>query len=225
MIFTPENCELVLSGAKTMTRRVVKPGEEARFRGDTLYDHTGMVKWQVGRTYAIQPGRGKKSVGRIKITAIRREKVQDISEEDSSAEGAGRPHRFDDNLYMTYLSFRDGFRQVWSGLYGNDPVKGWEANPDVWVISFELVELANRYLYVSFSVRALEREVNMSEVLEKAKRDYEIYQGIIRDALKESRGDYVPATQLLTCRFSGIEVTETELSWLERITLGPREED
>lgn len=64
----------------------------------------------------------------------------------------------------------------------------------------------------------------MSEVLEKAKRDYELYQGIIRDALKELRGDYVPSARLLTCKFAGIECTEAECAWLERITLGPRED-
>lgn len=157
MQFTPENCQLILDGKKTMTRRVVKPGET--FYLHETFEDGGIVrvvipnkacwlgnsdkeyrsKWEYHHTYAICPGRGKKAVGRIRITAIRREKLQDISEEDSCAEGAGRPHCFDDNLYMTYLSFRDGFRQIWDGLYGNDPVKGWEANPDVWVISFELV--------------------------------------------------------------------------------------
>ena len=29
-------------------------------------------RWRIGRTYAVQPGRGKKAVGRIRVTAIGR---------------------------------------------------------------------------------------------------------------------------------------------------------
>src|SRR5690606_10500152 len=36
-------------------------------------------KYRVGSQYSFQPGRGKKSVGRIEITAIRREDVRQIS--------------------------------------------------------------------------------------------------------------------------------------------------
>lgn len=160
MIFTLENCDKILRGEKTMTRRIVRGDEtinrqrlgdagEFGYVGMKVYAEAkcpivtihrgGRLKYQVGRKYAVCPGRGKKAVGRIKITAIRRERLQDISEADSTAEGAPKLHRFDDNLYMTYLPMRDGFRRIWDELYGNDKVKGWEANPDVWVISFELV--------------------------------------------------------------------------------------
>lgn len=144
MQFTPENCELVLSGRKTMTRRVVKPDEVMWFDGESMTvllprkDQSGktaerrLTKWKVGKTYAVQSGRGKKSVGRIVITDIRREKLQDISIEDAEREGYDCGNRNYADVYP--------FIKVWDGLYGNDPVKGWEANPDVWVISFELVK-------------------------------------------------------------------------------------
>lgn len=45
------------------------------------------AKWVVGRTYAVQPGRGKKQVGRILLTEIRREDVREISFDDVRREG------------------------------------------------------------------------------------------------------------------------------------------
>lgn len=139
MIFTPENCKKVLSGQKTMTRRVVKDGERlletARMRWvDIALNGRDMMKWVVGRTYAVQPGRGKKAVGRMKIAAIRRERLGDISEADCIAEGIDPT-----KPYNWGFTSRARFRELWISLYGDDPVKGWEANPDVWVISFELV--------------------------------------------------------------------------------------
>lgn len=101
----------VLAGEKTQTRRLVKlPQIGHRRDGDWLYDHFGIEppsvytctpetykkspcfpkatrKWQVSKDYAVQPGRGQKQVGRIRITAIRQERLQAISEEDAIAEG------------------------------------------------------------------------------------------------------------------------------------------
>jgi hypothetical protein len=60
---------------------------------DPVSDHPRKVrvvlkKWEVGRSYALQPGRGKRAVGRIRITAIRYcERAGEISDEDARAEG------------------------------------------------------------------------------------------------------------------------------------------
>lgn len=54
MIFKPELCAKVLDGSKTVTRRPLN--------GPCLY--------QVGKDYAVQPGRGKHAVGRILIEDI-----------------------------------------------------------------------------------------------------------------------------------------------------------
>jgi hypothetical protein len=172
MQFTPENCTLILSGAKTMTRRVVKP-EDGLVRADKSCSIIrisqgypgGRTAYEVGKTYAIQPGRGQRTIfikdgvstldpqvrekykhwtkkallangwhlARLRITAIRREKLQDISTEDCVREGVEWRGVFRNEIH-------DAFKAIWDGLYANDPVKGWEASPDVWVISFELVE-------------------------------------------------------------------------------------
>ncbi|BEM92730.1 hypothetical protein SME53J_21690 [Serratia marcescens] len=66
----------------------------------------------------------------LEITAVRVERLNDISEEDAKAEGAptelciiGEKH------YM-------GFRTLWKSIYGEE---SWRANPWVWVIEFRRV--------------------------------------------------------------------------------------
>lgn len=61
------------------------------------------VKWQVGRTYGVQPSRTAKSVARIRITDIRREHVGAISAEDVKAEGFDSYAAF----MMTWISMHD----------------------------------------------------------------------------------------------------------------------
>lgn len=93
----------VLAGKKTMTRRTVSERHAALIAPDTapcsphtLPDQTpvygvlasGRLRYAVGRSLAIQPGRGKHAIGRIQITAIRYcARAGDISEEDARAEG------------------------------------------------------------------------------------------------------------------------------------------
>lgn len=91
MQFTKPNCDLILDGKKTQTRRVCHVNdkyEPLHVGGPAVIDTASIRnRWVVGQTYAVQPGRGKKAVGRIRITAIRRERLQDISETDVRAKG------------------------------------------------------------------------------------------------------------------------------------------
>lgn len=50
--------------------------------------------YQVGKSCAVQPGRGQRAIGRIRITGIRREDVRDISDEDARAEGFASKWQF-----------------------------------------------------------------------------------------------------------------------------------
>ena len=130
----------VLSGEKTQTRRIVKPGQE--YAGALLHDIpyvyrrtgiAGMTKiYEVGKTYAVQPGRGKQTVytrwsdmtgtgsevlqqnyspelanwgwkpARIHILRMRREDVRCISEEDAKAEGCPSQFYFWDTWIKMY---------------------------------------------------------------------------------------------------------------------------
>lgn len=110
----------VLSGEKTLTSRLVKPGEEANcwhVNGDddltideiiiprakpTLYGDTWRSVHVVGETYAVQPGRGKPAVARIRVLAIKRYDVREISAEDVLAEG---------------FQSRLGFLETWTAIH------------------------------------------------------------------------------------------------------------
>lgn len=171
MIF--KQVDEILSGQKTQTRRVVKPGE--RILRWTPGDETiGAVttltnrmqeraKWAIGHTYAVVPKRGMPGVWwtdqygisgeiltpksrrllseskfpigglvakgwhplRIRILAIRQERLQDISEADAKAEG---------------VADVEAYRALWQAINGKTPGARWDANPMVWVLTFEVVK-------------------------------------------------------------------------------------
>lgn len=98
----------VLDGRKTQTRRLVLQRitedygyKELYFGGDNQVTdgevwrspeklgqrRKGFCLYAVGKTYPVQPGRGKKSVARIEITSIRRQDVRQISASDAKSEG------------------------------------------------------------------------------------------------------------------------------------------
>ncbi len=157
MIF--QQWQAVLDGRKTQTRRIKKGdewaanwrGRNVEFRGGeiaVICVGFGRAKWQVGRTYALQPGRGQPAIGRIRIVRIRRERVQDISEEDALAEGCEGLwcpvegwHNLADNPGLTSFERdpRDHYAWLWNTIYDRPGVR-WADNPAVWVLEFELVE-------------------------------------------------------------------------------------
>lgn len=109
----------VLCEQKSQTRRLVKPHERLTGEGASVrVEIPGKrVIYQVGKSYAVQPGRGKKSVARIVITAIRRENVEAISEADAVAEGFLSP---------------EAFMQTWHSIHKA------KAQQNVWVLEFYL---------------------------------------------------------------------------------------
>ena len=166
MIF--KQIDEILSGQKTQTRRVVKPGE-GMYEASLALTAAGNVKWAVGKTYAVVPKRGKPSVWwkragtvalthngmheyhypsnpdaaaialpvtraelekrgfqplRIRILAIRQERLQDITEADAKAEG---------------VADVEAYRALWQAINGKTPGARWDANPTVFVLEFELV--------------------------------------------------------------------------------------
>lgn len=138
MIFKDELCQAVLDGNKTQTRRLVRVEERYISNGAipaTVYAWH-KIKWQVGRTYAIQPGRGKKAVGRFRLTEIRQERLQDIDEAGAIAEGVQRGKWYKAGDLSVFFSAREMFGALWDSIHR----KGdrWVDNPEVWVLEFEL---------------------------------------------------------------------------------------
>lgn len=160
MIF--KQAQQVLDATKTQTRRPIKKYGQTLTPNDLHTEHSwpfpptvienGRVKWMVGHTYAVQPGRGKRSIGRILLLEIRRERLQEISLEDIEAEGITTPEEFariwGEAITHSWLEvayerlkkgdLRNAFRYMWRSIY-KKPHR-WEDNPEVWVLEFERVE-------------------------------------------------------------------------------------
>lgn len=125
MIF--QQIKEIRSGDKTRTRRIKKKGEVEERDGDgkivAVYTvgATGKrrLKWRVGQRLAMVPKRGALGVGYIVITAIGREILQAITEDESRAEGVA-------NI--------PDYRDLWIKINGPG---SWSSNPEVWVLSFD----------------------------------------------------------------------------------------
>lgn len=141
MIF--KQWQQVLKQEKIQTRRLVRRGEQLTpnklhtkrswpFPPTVLANRR--IKWQIGRTYAVQPKRGQKAVGRIRITGIRRERLRDISEEDALAEGMFKER------HPIALKPVTRYMQLWNSIHKKPGIR-WEDAPEVWVLEFECVEV------------------------------------------------------------------------------------
>lgn len=113
---------LVLTGKKSQTRRLVGASDAARYADDGSIAAVivgGRQKWTVGKTYAVQPARGKPQVARIEVTELRREIVAHISDADALAEG---------------FASRDAFLDTWQSIHGASA-----HDREAWVITFRLI--------------------------------------------------------------------------------------
>jgi hypothetical protein len=119
MIFA-HTLEQVLCGEKWQTRRLVKANEQFIQTESLIRVEAGKrTVYQVGKTYAVQPNRGKKSVARILLTGLRKEVVDAISTNDALAEG---------------FQSRDEFFTTWFGIHGEKA----DLKRQVWVLEFSL---------------------------------------------------------------------------------------
>lgn len=68
----------------------------------------------------------------LKVTNVRVEKLQDITDEDAEKEG-----------FFDYTSTANGFFALWNKTIkkSDRPLYGWTANPWIWVIEFERLKL------------------------------------------------------------------------------------
>src|SRR5688572_4332156 len=170
MNFKPELLAKVLAGEKTQTRRPVHDGDgyfdlnrdgfSTRYTVpsgfvDTVIDgKSGRVRYEVGRIYAVCPGRGKSGQGFIRLTRIRYEDVRCINHEDTIAEGFTSPFAFWlvwCGFYVPNVMYKLQGWQDLSDMFGEDSGAGTAAtrkwlldrpadNFLAWALTFELVK-------------------------------------------------------------------------------------
>ena len=141
MIFKEKLCQKILDGTKTQTRRLIKEGDfEIDCPISCVFRHIksggSRLIWRENQTYAVQPGRGKKAIGRIGIIKIRKERLQDITIEDVKAEGVAPYTLARGVLAEDQPDPRWKFIELWNSIYPKD--NRWEDDPEVWVLEFEL---------------------------------------------------------------------------------------
>lgn len=104
----------------------------------------------VGKEYAVQPGRGKAAVARIRITGIRREDVRNISHEDAVAEG---------------FTDRSEFLSIWTGMH-DKKAHFWEPpypNSDLYEYCDSIGNLVTTYDWNDISERLESRPAHLYE--------------------------------------------------------------
>lgn len=82
----------------------------------------------------------------LKVTNVRVERLQDITEDGAKAEGAIDNRGFihsPENEYDRIYTAREHFIEIWDRTIKKSDldIYGWDANPWVWVIEFERCEL------------------------------------------------------------------------------------
>jgi hypothetical protein len=79
----------------------------------------------------------------LRVTGVRVERLQEISEEDAGAEGVDTsvvdpsPRGFDGIRPKHYVHARDCFADLWDAINGKRAP--WSSNPWAWAVSFEVV--------------------------------------------------------------------------------------
>lgn len=76
----------------------------------------------------------------LEVTAVRVERLKDISEEDAKAEGADNNHARIFTAFKSSIAnvYRRNFGLLWNSLNESRGF-GWDANPWVWVVEFKRV--------------------------------------------------------------------------------------
>ena len=120
--------------------------KDVLYKADFGYLENGVVKW---KSSTHMP----KEISRIflKVTNVRVERLQDITEYEVFAEGLEwfNDRCSDENWKPSYHDpdsggtpqMRKGFENLWNSTIKKKDLKryGWDANPYVWVIEFERV--------------------------------------------------------------------------------------
>lgn len=119
MIFA-HTLDKVICGEKWQTRRLVKPGEAFDSDQRRVLKQGKRTLFEIGKSYAVQPNRGKTAVARILLTGLRKERVGAITERDAQAEG---------------FASRAEFIETWKTIHGREA----NLSREIWVLEFKLL--------------------------------------------------------------------------------------
>lgn len=124
-----------------------KPFGNGYYSGHAIYAADGDFTWcdEDGCADGISRWKTSSQMPRwasritLEVTAVRVERLQDISERDAAAEGVeqlkeGFWRHYQPGWTQHQLSARGSFVTLWNSLYGDD---SWQLNPWVWVIEFK----------------------------------------------------------------------------------------
>ena len=117
MIEDRHSADLVVLRIKTQTWRLLTEADELIRQDGEVVEVTrnGRRRFRVGQTYAVQPGRGKRSIGRIRLLWIIHRKPFDLRMDDLLAEGFTNGHAFYEaieNYYGPDARFMQGVSLV-----------------------------------------------------------------------------------------------------------------
>lgn len=104
-MFRPELAALVMSGEKTVTRRLASDNPRSPWWREEC-------KFKPGNDYAIQPGRGIPAIGRATVVSVRLERLGDIDGREAEAEGFRDLTEFV-SAFTAINRFYDPDVQVW----------------------------------------------------------------------------------------------------------------
>ena len=169
ILFSTDMVQAITDGRKTQTRRIAKTDKPPYKAGDILYIRETWTQAPSGDYLYKANSLSKetdntdsffywkpsihmpKAAARIflEVTNIRKERLQDITEEDAKAEGAEFYSPLDLKQMPLSLvnvnqilkkTFRVGFYKAWQEINKKNMHAHWNSNPTVWVIEFRTKE-------------------------------------------------------------------------------------
>lgn len=133
--FNQQGIEAILNSSKTMTRRPMATPPRDFTEHERLH-LPKMAKYKVGETVFVTEAELRPYMKEdifLKITNIKVERLQDISEEDCVKEG------IDKYIGLTMLPQEYFEEFIWNNLPYKAPYD-WNSNPYVFVYEFEIIE-------------------------------------------------------------------------------------
>ena len=169
ILFSTDMVQAIIDGRKTQTRRIAKTDKPPYKAGDILYVRETWTQASNGNYLYKANSLSKetdntdsffywkpsihmpKAAARIflEVVSIRKERLQDITEEDAKAEGAEFYSPLDLKQMPLSLvnvnqilkkTFCVGFYKAWQEINEKNMHAHWNSNPTVWVIEFRTKE-------------------------------------------------------------------------------------